>query len=548
MKPRNGMNITTDILHGLPANRSILHLDVYNREVQYSQARFETEVCRLMQWLAEEDVQPGNRVMILASQGVPALVAITATMAVGATAVPVHPESGDEVLAQVTSSMQPRCCFADRPPTESFLSRLDQGCPLVVMFEGREKHSGMTRQVCYYNEIVAGDLAASSSLAPVICEPGTEALIVHSSGSQGVPKGIIYTHARLKSFLHYHNFLYAQYSGSSDSFRPATPLLCSLPMSHLAGLAIAIMAIMLRRTIVLLDQFIPHQYLDIVQREKPNMLMLIPGMYLEVLQEAADRDESYPFLDFCLTVAEDCPTDLPDRVQKVMGALVVVGYGMSECQSGLGFSHQDLRDSSVRPGSCGRHLYGEVCLVDDKGNEQHDQGELWVRNASVKSCYTRHALNEEKFFNGWYRTGDRFYRDPDGYFYHRGRVDHMFVHNGKNIYPEEVENIINRFEGVEGCCLAPIWDSQHRRVPALVVQSSIPPDRKALLAFYLSQGSSHAIPNFMLHTRGLPRLSNGKLDRLRCREMLQGASAGRPETGSRDHQSAHCEETAGGSQ
>lgn len=549
MKPWNGMNITTDLLHGLPVEKSILHLDAYNRELQYSQARFEEEVDRLKQWLAGKEVLPGDNIMILASQGIPALVAIVATMAAGAAAVPVHPDSGVEVLAQIVSSVKPRCCFIDRLPGDAFLSELDPGCTLVSLCEGREDLSDASREIPSYTFVMAG-ITPASSPEPLICEPESTALIVHSSGSQGVPKGIIYTHARLKAFLHYHNFLYAQYSGHSDAFIPGSPLLCTLPLSHLAGLAISLMAIMLRRTVVLLDKFIPHQYLHIVQREQPNMLMLLPGMYLKLLRDATCRDQSYPFLDFCLTVAEDCPPDLPERVEEIMGALVVVGYGMSECQSGLGYSHQELHDGSVRPGSCGRYLYGEVCLVDGDGdgNEQTDQGELWVRNASVQPCYTRQALNEAKFFNGWYRTGDLFYRDPDGYFYHRGRVDDMFVHNGKNIYPEEVENIVIRFDGVEGCCLAPIRDVHGCTVPALLVESHNPPDRSALLAYYLQQGASHAIPNFILHTRALPTLSNGKLDRIRCREMLQSAFAGQGGTGSGEQAQAVSEERVGGGQ
>ena len=517
------MNIINDMLDDVSQARAVLHLDKASRETHYSREQFVSEVSAVARALTALEIGPGSTVMILAASGVPALVAICATMAVGATAVPVHPGSGDDVLKQIVASSKPALVFIAKHEQQLFIERQGNHCKHFILLSGIGAVSVLHGSAPVYFDVVAEKNLSAKPFRPICCPPNSLALIIHSSGSQGIPKGIQYSHARLRRFFCYHNFLYAQFMASSESPESYPPLLCTLPLSHLAGLAIAMMSLMTRRPIVMLDQFIPQQYFAIAQREQADMLMLIPAMYGKLIQEARLQGGALPCLRFCLTVGEACPVALAEQVESVLGGKLVVGYGMSECQSGLGYSREELSSARVRQDSCGRHLYGELRLMDEMGKEDPYDGELWVKNASVEACYTDDDMNTSRFSSGWYKTGDRFHRCKEGYFYHRGRIDDMFVHNGKNIYPAEVEKIFRAYPGVLACCLAPVESHTGHKVPALLVQSTTRLDVEAMLSFYIEHGAPHTIPGLILHTETLPGLNNGKLNRQQCRQQLQAA-------------------------
>ena len=517
------MNIISDMLDGVAQARAVLHLDKDSRETHYSREHFVCEVSVMARALTALEIGPGSKVMILAASGVPALVAICASIAIGAVAVPVHPDSGEDVLKQILASSRPVLAFITQQEQQMFIERQGSHCKHFFLLRDIEDVSAVRSSADAYPAFVAERSTFVKPYYPVCCNPDSLALVIYSSGSQGVPKGIQYTHARLRRFFCYHNFLYAQFMTSSESPESYPPLLCTLPLSHLAGLAIVMMSLMIRRPVVMLDQFLPQQYFTIASRERADLLMLIPAMYSKLIQEARQQGSALPGLKFCLTVGEACPTALFEEVESVLGGKLVVGYGMSECQSGLGYSREDLVRGRVRQGSCGRHLYGELRLMNEAGKEDPHNGEMWVRNSSVDACYTDEAMNDSRFLSGWYKTGDYFHRCKDGYFYHQGRIDDMFVHNGKNIYPAEVEKIFKAYPGVFACCLSPVETHAGHKVPALLVQSATSLDVEAMLAFYIERGAPHAIPALIIQSEALPGLNNGKLDRRQCKQKLQAA-------------------------
>jgi acyl-CoA synthetase (AMP-forming)/AMP-acid ligase II len=177
----------------------------------------------------------------------------------------------------------------------------------------------------------------------------------------------------------------------------------------------------------------------------------------------------------------------------------------------------------VKRGSCGRQLFGEVSLRDSEGREHPGSGELWVRNATVHPCYLDATLNEEKFRDGWFRTGDLFCRDSDGDFFHRGRVDDMFICNGRNIYPLEIELLLMRHAAVEAACAAPVSLGSNGQAPAVMIVPRAPIDPAAIQDFAMKHGASHAVPQLVLMTDQLPLIGPGKLDRVRVRHLLQQA-------------------------
>jgi acyl-coenzyme A synthetase/AMP-(fatty) acid ligase len=228
-------------------------------------------------------------------------------------------------------------------------------------------------------------------------------------------------------------------------------------------------------------------------------------------------------LRFCVTGGEPCSEALAEEIEESFGVPLVTAYSMTECLSGIGHSRRELFARDVKRSSCGRQLFGEVKLCDRDGVEQPLEGELWVRNATVHRCYLQPHLNESRFHQGWYRTGDLFCRDENGDFFHRGRADDMFICNGKNLYPLELETLLARHAAIDAVCAAPVTTADKGIVPAVLVVGRDSLSESEVQEFCSRLAPSHAIPQVVRLVTALPTLTTGKTDRKRAAQWLQEA-------------------------
>jgi acyl-CoA synthetase (AMP-forming)/AMP-acid ligase II len=273
--------------------------------------------------------------------------------------------------------------------------------------------------------------------------------------------------------------------------------------------------------------FIPDVFLRLVEQVRCAFLMLVPSLYRSLLNEPYLQRMDKSAVKFCVTGGEPCPDALAERIEAAFGVPLVMAYSMTECLSGIGHSRRELFSRQVERGSCGKPLFGEVSLRDAQGRPQLEEGELWVRNATVHVCYLDEAMNEDRFRNGWFRTGDLFFKDEDGNFFHRGRADDMFVCNGKNIYPAELEQLLMRHPDVDLACAAPVSMAAKGPVPAVAVSVRRAVRAAELQEFCMLNGPSHAVPQLVLFLETLPIIGPGKIDRQRVGRLLQQACESR---------------------
>jgi acyl-CoA synthetase (AMP-forming)/AMP-acid ligase II len=226
-------------------------------------------------------------------------------------------------------------------------------------------------------------------------------------------------------------------------------------------------------------------------------------------------------LRYGITMGEPCTPELATAVAARFGVPVSSAYGMTECLTGIGHLRRDLLAGTVKPGSCGTLCFGDVRLIDAQGREDPSFGELWVSNPTVHACYLDPSLNDERLRDGWFRTGDLFFRDDDGHFFHRGRSDDMFVHNGKNVYPAELEAVLMKHPDVEQVCAVPIRGADDAALPAVLIRSKRELSAGEVLDFSAKNGASHAIPKLVAFTDGFPEAGPGKIDRAAVVRRLQ---------------------------
>jgi len=466
--------------------------------------------------LRDLGVRAGERILILSTSRVEVIECVLAAFSIGAAAMPVGPTMGRATLEGIVRRMRPACCMFEDFPDPEVAQALDETTRLMVSLNAI-KDAAAPRAHAYGDLIRTG----SRTLAFPSFSDEHPALITHSSGSSGAPKAVVMTHGSLVRFFEYHDLVWRQYADSSDSLVASSAMVTGMPLNHFAGIAISLQGILSGRASYMMSFFVPRVYLHLIERTQCAAMLLAPSLYRRLLDDSYLQDMDRSALRCCILGGEPCPPDLIRRIEVAFGVPAVIAYSMTECLSGIGHSRREIFAQSVKPGSCGRQLFGEVSLRDTDGALRDDFGELWVRNGTVHPCYLEPEMNEARLRDGWFRTGDLFVRDADGNFFHRGRVDDMFICNGKNIYPLEMELLLQQHPGVEAACAAPVTSQHKGTIPAVLVVASRPLTSRDVQEHFRRNGPIHTLPQVVMFVDALPLLGSGKVDRRQAASLLQ---------------------------
>lgn len=511
------MNVTSLFLGG-DTHEALTHIRNAASGTTRSAQELATNVSRLRSGLARAGVRELDPVLVLCGSRVEVVEVLLAVFGMGAIAMPANPLLGTANLLEIIGRMKPTCCFFEDSPEATIRQALtDLGCLMVSL---KATRGSLPTGGLAYDDLVACDTGVSQM--PQL-EDSTPALIIHGSGSSGKQKAVTMSHGDLLRFFEYHNYVYSQYSDGPGTLRGTSAMVTALPLSHLAGIATCLQGLMNRRRTYILSFFLPDTYLELVERARCSFIMLMPSLYRRLLASPYMQRMDRSALRFCITGGEPASDELLSDIESRFGVPVVTAYSMTECLSGIGHLRQDLFAGRITRGSAGKQLFGELTLRDGSGVVHPSEGELWVRNPTVHRCYLDAELNAKHLCDGWFRTGDLFHKDPDGHYFHRGRVDDMFICRGKNIYPIEMELLLARHPAVEAVCAAPVITRTKLQVPAALVVCRSDVSESDIQAFSSQNGPSHSIPQIVRFAETLPQLGPGKVDRRRVTQILQQA-------------------------
>ena len=280
---------------------------------------------------------------------------------------------------------------------------------------------------------------------PVHEDPAQQvAALIYTSGTTGDPKGVMLTHR---------NLLYiARMSSALRGLRPGDRVYAVLPISHVYGLAsVSLGTLFSGACLELESRFTPQAMLAALTGDDGvSVLQGVPSMYAKLLDliEARGRDLDAPRLRACFAGGASLDASLKARVERVLGVTLHNGYGLTEAAPTIAHTRLDAPRSDC---SVGRALPGiELRIVDPRDPDRHEvasgeSGELWVRGPNVMRGYykneelTARAIDPD----GWLDTGDLARRDPDGALFIVGRTKELIIRSGFNVYPPEVESVLN---------------------------------------------------------------------------------------------------------
>ena len=433
---------------------------------------------------------PGERVAIVLPNGVDFAVAFWGALRAGAVVVPANPAYTARELDHILG---------------------DSGATFAVT------PAGLAR-------LPAPDASDEQAAA---LPPGT-AVICYTSGTTGVPKGAVLTHANFLSNLDAFAGLPALRLTEDDV------LLGLLPFFHIFGLNVILNAAALHgASVLVMDRFSPAGSLESLAEHGVTVAYGAPPVFAAWCAVAAGRPDSAPKLP-ALRAAVSGADSLPERVwhafAEQFGVPIQESYGLTETAPGL---TSNAAAPEPRAGTVGMALPGvEVRVAGPDGAPlpAGQAGEILARGPNVFAGYhgRPEATAEVIDADGWFRTGDLGEWDTDGYLVIKGRLKDLVIVSGFNVYPREVEAVLLEHDGVGDVAVVGVPDARTgERVRAVVVPAAgADVGAEELMAHCRERLARYKLPREIVVTAQLPRRATGKVSRaaLRALETREPAS------------------------
>jgi len=271
----------------------------------------------------------------------------------------------------------------------------------------------------------------------------------------------------------------------------------------------------------------PAKVFEVISRERPTIFYAVPTAYAAMLQ-VPDADRLYDLrsVRVCSSAGEPLPKAIYERWLERFGIEILDGIGSTEmCHTFIA-----NRRGRARPGSSGTLVPGyDARLVDDEGREvpTGEVGNLLVKGDSACACYwNQHARTMQTIQGEWVRTGDKYHRDADGYFWYAGRSDDMIKASGMWVSPAEVEGALAEHPAVVEAGVVGAEDKDELVKPlAFVVlargHAPSPALETELKAFVKNRLAPYKYPRWIVFVDELPKTATGKIQRFKLRENAQ---------------------------
>ncbi|ABF39672.1 AMP-dependent synthetase and ligase [Candidatus Koribacter versatilis Ellin345] len=353
----------------------------------------------------------------------------------------------------------------------------------------------------------------------------TLACLPYSSGTTGLPKGVMLTHANLVV-----NVFQTLIPGEAGALTPDDRMLCFLPLYHIYGLTVALdMMLALGGTLVLMPRFDPRRSLELLIEQQITMAPCVPPVLLNWSQQAEEgrfpKDSS---LRWVKSGAAPLAPELALRFTAQTGVQIRQGYGMTEASpvTHLGF----LEPEWYRPTSIGYPAAQTECrILDEYGNEvaPGECGELVMRGPQFMRGYWKaDAATASVLRDGWYWSGDVARRDDEGFYFIVDRRKEMIKYCGFAVAPAEVEGVLLEHPAVRDCGVIGRPDAEHGEIPMAFIilrnpQQESPQLAEDLKDFVAQRITRYKQPREIVFTDSIPRTASGKILRRELRQRLE---------------------------
>jgi acyl-CoA synthetase (AMP-forming)/AMP-acid ligase II len=349
---------------------------------------------------------------------------------------------------------------------------------------------------------------------------GEIAALLYTSGTTGTPKGVTMSHAGL---LHF-----ARVSAESRHLGPADRAYAVLPMSHVFGLATVLLATFYAgASLYLRARFDPADVLHALAEREITMLQGVPTMLARILAHVRDTGAAAraPRLRYVYTGGAPLDLQLKRDVEALFGQPLHHGYGITEYAGSLFITRIDAPRADTSSGYIVEGAELRVVGADGRDVTPGAVGELWIRGPGLTPGYYRspEATAEAMKPGGWYATGDLGRTEPDGALFLVGRAKDLVIRSGFNVYPVEVEAVINTHPGVRLSAVVgrPAADGNEDVVAFVEAKRGARLDGEALAEYLREELAPYKRPSEIVVVEAIPTTASGKVLKAPLREMLK---------------------------
>lgn len=342
-------------------------------------------------------------------------------------------------------------------------------------------------------------------------KPGDTAVQFYTSGTTGLPKGAELTNANFAWMLP----LWTK----SWLLGPGVPNLVCLPMFHIGGAGWGIAGLFSGATNHVMREFVPAEILETIQRERLQVLLLVPAMILFLVQAPQIRETDLSSVRLIVYGAAPIPADLLRQAMAIFKCGFQQVYGLTETTGAITLLPPEDHDPAdpKKLLSCGFAQKGvELRIVGEDGKDlpAGKVGEIVVRSPQIMGGYWRLPEASARAIQGdWFFTGDAGYLDERGYLYIHDRVKDMIVSGGENIYPAEVESALFGHPAVADVAVIGVPDERWgEAVKAVVVKKpGAEVTQGELITWARERIAGYKLPKSVDFVEALPRNPTGKI-------------------------------------
>jgi acyl-CoA synthetase (AMP-forming)/AMP-acid ligase II len=482
------------------------------QERRFSYRDFEGQANAVARSLAARGLVRGDRVAILSANRFEYLTTLHGIMRAGFVAVPVNFKFPPVTIDYIIHDSGAKLVFCDARRFD----RAPKDLPRI-RFDGEGSEFA--------------DFLKPGPFVPVTAARGEPAMFLYTSGSTGRPKGVVLSRQS-------HIWVVETRMAAQDMSRHR--FLIAAPLYHMNALAMSQLAHAAHATVILLPQFNAQLYLKAIEDYRSTWLTAVPPMIAMMLNEKqrlAATDLSS--VEFLRMGSAPVSHSLMEAIHRALPkAAVTNAYGTTEAGPVVFGPHpKGLPQPEMSVGY--PHPKVQIRLIGEDGNPS-DAGVLEMKSPAIMNGYHNRpdVASPPITRDGFYITGDVFRRDENGFHYFVGRTDDMFVSGGENIFPGEVEKMLETHPDVVQACVVPVDDAIKGTKPvAFVVKrqgSSL--DESSLKRFALENAPAYQHPRSIWFVDSLPLASTNKLDRNSLRELAakklqQGKASTTPPAG-----------------
>ncbi len=484
---------------------------LYDLKRRVSYLEIKNDVDQFSASLSRHGIKMEDRIAVSLPNWYETVVIFFAAAKIGAVLVPINPKYKAHEVNHILRNSEPK---------------------LIIVSEEFEKNIGLNEALFFVPEVITvrfnwqGLLSYRDLMNEVpseIAEADIDVIndlfcILYTSGTTGVPKGVMITH---RGVVQSANTIGQELHCSENDV-----LIIPSPLFHIFGMAVNLFcAVFVGARMVLLEKFHPQEILKLIEEERVTILHGVPTMFIKLL-EVNDFD-SYDLssLRTGIVGASPIPATKVKEIRERMGINLCQSFGITETATVTLTSYDDVETKITE--TLGKSIPGVTLKIvdDNRGSLPHgEKGEIVIKSfGTMKGYYnlpeqTAAVLDHE----GWYYTGDLGILDDQGYLIFIGRKKELIIRGGYNIYPQEIEGILAKHPKVVESAVVGLPDEILGEVVCAVVQLKSGNDStEDEIKSYLKENLAHfKVPGKVMFTDQFPVTASGKIQKLKLLDQV----------------------------